>query len=83
MRINGRYSGQAYRYVYSAHWGNDVTFGPAMKHDMQRQTTDLSDVVILDARGFNGEPVATIQLSVRVPFGFHGGGAPDRMTVVE
>ena len=27
LRINGRYSGQAYRYVYSAHWGNDVTFG--------------------------------------------------------
>jgi carotenoid cleavage dioxygenase-like enzyme len=27
-RINGRYSGQAYRYVYRAHWGDDVTFGP-------------------------------------------------------
>jgi len=82
-RINGRHSGQPYRYVYTAHWGDDVAFGPAMKHDMQRQTTDLSDVVILDARDFNGEPVATIRLPVRVPFGFHGGGAPDRMTVVE
>jgi carotenoid cleavage dioxygenase-like enzyme len=122
MRINGRYSGQAYRYVYSAHWGNDVTFGPAMKHDMQRQTTevhdygrgrmtaepvfvrkpgataedegwimsyvydperDLSDVVILDAQNFAGEPIATIRLPVRVPFGFHGGWAPDKITVVE
>ena len=122
MRLNGRYGGQAYRYVYSAHWGNDVTFGPAMKHDMQRQTTevhdygpgrmtaepvfvrkpgataedegwilsyvydpqrDLSDVVILDAQDFAGEPIATIRLPVRVPFGFHGGWAPDRLTVVE
>ena len=41
--INGRYSGQAYRYVYSAHWGNDVTLGPAMKHDMHRQTTEVHD----------------------------------------
>ena len=42
-RINGRYGGQAYRYVYSAHWGNDVAFGAAMKHDMQRQTTEVHD----------------------------------------
>jgi carotenoid cleavage dioxygenase len=35
-RINGRFGGQAYRYVYSAHWGEDVAFGPAMKHDLQR-----------------------------------------------
>jgi carotenoid cleavage dioxygenase len=122
MRINGRYSGQAYRYVYSAHWGNDVTFGPAMKHDMHRQTTevhdygrgrmtsepvfvrkpgataedegwvmsyvydperDLSDVVILDAQDFAGEPIATIRLPVRVPHGFHGGWAPDKITVID
>jgi hypothetical protein len=43
----------------------------------------LSDVVILDAQNFVGEPVATIRLPVRVPFGFHGGWAPDRITVVE
>lgn len=35
--------GKAYRYVYSAHWGSDVTFGPAMKHDMHRQTTEVHD----------------------------------------
>jgi carotenoid cleavage dioxygenase-like enzyme len=94
----------------------------AMKHDMQRQTTevhdygsgrmtaepvfvrkpgataedegwvlsygydpdrDLSDVVILDAQDFAGEPIATIRLPVRVPFGFHGGWAPDKIAVVE
>jgi carotenoid cleavage dioxygenase len=120
-RINGRYSGQAYRYIYSAFWDDDVVFGPAMKHDMQRGTTevhdygpgrmtaepvfvrkpgavaedegwvlsyvydpkrDLSDVVILDAQDFAGEPIATIRLPVRVPFGFHGGWAPDMNAIV-
>ncbi len=115
-RINGRHSGQAYRYLYTAHWGEDVAFGPAMKHDLQRNSTEvhdygpgrmtsepvfvrksgaaaedegwimsyvydpkrgLSDVVILDAQDFGGEPIATIRLPVRVPFGFHGGWAPD------
>jgi len=35
-RINGRYGAQAYRYIYTAHWCDDVAFGPAMKHDMDR-----------------------------------------------
>jgi carotenoid cleavage dioxygenase len=35
---------------------------------------NLSDVVILDAQDFTGEPVATLRLPVRVPHGFHGGG---------
>ncbi|MCQ9154960.1 carotenoid oxygenase family protein [Acidomonas methanolica] len=38
---------------------------------------NLSDVVILDAQDFAGEPVATIRLPVRVPFGFHGGWVAD------
>jgi 8'-apo-carotenoid 13,14-cleaving dioxygenase len=116
-RINGRYGGQAYRYCYTAHWGDDVVFGPAMKHDLERGTTEvhefgggkmtsepvfvrrsgakaeddgwilsyvydprrgLSDIVILYAQDFTGEPVATVRLPVRVPFGFHGGWAPGR-----
>ena len=39
--------------------------------------SDRSDVVILDARDFAGNPVATIHLPVRVPFGFHGSWIPD------
>jgi carotenoid cleavage dioxygenase-like enzyme len=42
--------------------------------------TGLSDVAILDAQAFTDEPVATIHLPVRVPFGFHGGWAPDMDT---
>jgi carotenoid cleavage dioxygenase-like enzyme len=115
-RVNGRFGGQAYRYAYTAHWGEDICTGPAMKHDMVRGTTEvhdfgadrsslepvfvrrhgaiaeddgwimsyvydgnrnLSDVVILDAQDFGGDPVATIRLPVRVPYGFHGGWAPD------
>ena len=37
-----------------------------------------SEVVILDAQDFLGEPIATIRLPVRVPFTFHGGWAPDQ-----
>jgi len=120
-RINGRHSGQSYRYLYTAFWDDAVVFGPAMKHDLERGTTevhdygrgrmtaepvfvrkpgavaedegwvlsyvydpkrDLSDVVILDAQDFTGEPVATIRLPVRVPFGFHGGWAPDMNVIV-
>ena len=39
---------------------------------------DRSDVVILDAQDFGGDPVATIPLPVRVPLGFHGSWLPDR-----
>ncbi|MEY2565952.1 MAG: carotenoid cleavage oxygenase [Actinomycetota bacterium] len=40
-------------------------------------TTDRSDVVILAAQDFAGDPVATIALPQRVPFGFHGNWVPD------
>lgn len=39
-------------------------------------TTDTSDVVILASQDFTGEPLATIKLPVRVPFGFHGNWMP-------
>lgn len=38
--------------------------------------TDRSDVVILAADDFTGDPVATIHLPQRVPFGFHGNWVP-------
>jgi carotenoid cleavage dioxygenase len=31
-----------------------------------------SDVVILSAQDFTGQPLAVVELPVRVPFGFHG-----------
>lgn len=40
-------------------------------------TTDRSDVVILHAQDFGCDPVATIHLPQRVPFGFHGNWVPD------
>ena len=40
-------------------------------------TTDSSDVVILNAQDFTGEPVAVVSLPQRVPFGFHGNWVPD------
>jgi carotenoid cleavage dioxygenase len=39
--------------------------------------TDRSDLVILDAQNFAGEPVATVHLPRRVPYGFHGNWIPD------
>jgi carotenoid cleavage oxygenase len=41
------------------------------------RTTDRSDLVILDAQNFTGEPVATVHLPQRVPYGFHGNWVPD------
>jgi len=38
---------------------------------------DSSDVVILNAQDFEGEPVATIALPRRVPYGFHGNWVAD------
>lgn len=41
------------------------------------QNTNKSDVVILDAQDFEGAPVATVHLPVRVPYGFHGNWVSD------
>jgi carotenoid cleavage dioxygenase-like enzyme len=53
-RINGSYAGQSYRYIYTAHWGDDVTFGPIMKHDLLRGTTQTHD---FGERLMSSEPV--------------------------
>ena len=39
-------------------------------------TTNTANVVILEAQDFSGEPVATVHLPQRVPFGFHGNWVP-------
>jgi carotenoid cleavage dioxygenase len=46
----------------------------AYVYDAQK---DASDVVILNAQDFDGEPVATISLPRRVPYGFHGNWVAD------
>jgi carotenoid cleavage dioxygenase-like enzyme len=118
-RLNGAFGGRHYRFGYTALSGQ-TGFGPALKHDVERQTTELhdygpgrmtmepvfvarvdaereddgwvisfvydrernlSDVVILEARDFAGDPVAIVHLPVRVPFGFHGGWAPDDFAI--
>lgn len=38
---------------------------------------DGSDLVVLDATDLGGDPVATVALPQRVPFGFHGSWIPD------
>ena len=42
-----------------------------------RPETETSEIVILNAQEFEEEPVARIQLPVRVPAGFHGNWVPD------
>jgi carotenoid cleavage dioxygenase len=44
------------------------------RHDSDR---NVAEVVILHAQDFLGDPVATIDLGVRVPFGFHGNWVAD------
>ncbi|HIF98263.1 MAG TPA: carotenoid oxygenase [Myxococcales bacterium] len=44
------------------------------RHDAER---NKAEVVILHAQDFLGTPLATIDLTVRVPFGFHGNWVPD------
>jgi carotenoid cleavage dioxygenase-like enzyme len=46
----------------------------AIIYDAER---DASELVILAAQDFTGEPVARVQLPQRVPFGFHGNWIPD------
>ncbi|MFJ9415017.1 carotenoid oxygenase family protein [Streptomyces sp. NPDC101227] len=40
-------------------------------------STDSSDLVILDAEDISADPVATVHLPQRVPYGFHGNWLPD------
>jgi len=39
--------------------------------------TDGSDLVVIDASDFEGDPVARVRLPRRVPHGFHGNWIPD------
>jgi carotenoid cleavage dioxygenase len=39
--------------------------------------TDSSDLVVIDASDFEGEPIARVRMPRRVPHGFHGNWIPD------
>ena len=41
-----------------------------------RAAENRSDLLILDAQAIDAEPLARIQLPVRVPYGFHGNWRP-------
>ena len=46
----------------------------ALRYDRE---LDRSDLVVLDANEFGGDPVAVVRLPRRVPFGFHGSWVAD------
>jgi carotenoid cleavage dioxygenase len=46
----------------------------ALRYDRER---DRSDLVVLDAKAFDDEPVAVVELPRRVPSGFHGSWVAD------
>ena len=58
----------------SADAGEDDGWVMAYVFDADKNS---SDVVILNARDFDGEPLATIELPRRVPYGFHGNWLAD------
>jgi len=55
--------------------GEDEGYVMAFAHDLDGGNTDL---VILAAQDFSGEPLARIHLPARVPLGFHGSWIADR-----
>jgi carotenoid cleavage dioxygenase-like enzyme len=59
----------------SADAAEDDGYVMAFVHNPERSASDL---VILAAQNFTGEPVATVHLPARVPLGFHGSWLPDR-----
>jgi carotenoid cleavage dioxygenase len=67
-------------------WGGEGVFakrdGAAAEDDgyvilfVWDETARRSECRIIDARNFEGPPVATIRIPYRVPFGFHAGWVP-------
>ncbi len=54
--------------------GEDDGYVMAFAHNPERGSSDL---VILAAQDFTGDPVAIVHLPARVPLGFHGSWIPD------
>ncbi|MGH9029523.1 MAG: carotenoid oxygenase family protein, partial [Acidimicrobiales bacterium] len=56
------------------HAGEDDGWVLSLVYDARR---DASDLLVLNAGDFTGEPAAVVHLPQRVPFGFHGNWVPD------
>ena len=67
-------AGEAIFVPESADSGEDEGFVLSLVYDSER---DASDLLVLHAQDFTGDPVAVVHLPVRVPYGFHGNWAPD------
>ena len=52
----------------------DEGFVLSLVYDTEREASDL---LVLHAQDFTGDPVAVVHLPVRVPYGFHGNWATD------
>ena len=67
-------AGEAIFVPESATSGEDEGFVLSLVYDTER---DASDLLVLHAQDFTGDPVAVVHLPVRVPYGFHGNWAAD------
>jgi carotenoid cleavage dioxygenase len=67
-------AGEAVFVPENATAGEDEGYVLSLVYDAER---DASDLLVLHAQDFTGDPVAVVHLPVRVPYGFHGNWAPD------
>ncbi|HEY8216036.1 MAG TPA: carotenoid oxygenase family protein [Acidimicrobiia bacterium] len=65
----GRHAGEPVFAPASPDAGEDHGWVLSVVYD---ETTDTSDVIVVDATDFSAAPVATVHLRRRVPYGFHG-----------
>ncbi len=65
----GREAGEGIFVARSGATDEDDGYVLSVVYDSKKET---SDIIIIDAQNFSSEPLATIHLPVRVPFGFHG-----------
>jgi carotenoid cleavage dioxygenase-like enzyme len=67
-------AGEAIFVPESATSEEDEGFVLSLVYDTEREASDL---LILHAQDFTGDPVAVVHLPVRVPYGFHGNWSAD------
>jgi carotenoid cleavage dioxygenase len=67
-------AGEAVFVPDGAQSGEDEGYVLSLVFDPERGATDL---LVVAAQDFTGDPVAVVHLPVRVPFGFHGNWTPD------